>query len=321
MAADYSYHTNKRYDSALSILNYAPKYEYETRSRTMNLTDCCKLIDDIFERYKEDVSCKLSQKEEIIYHHSIGECSILSVDTPLYILVKEPKTTGTIYGSDPIRTPLNIGYNLTDILTPNLYSKEFIDNIKDSSKYKNPFTNEKVITYIPLTSNPLLIEEKMKLIIGKCQYKNHLVNVYISIMINGLIKYPWMKDNEEIIIEHLRELIQNITSLSVSIDNSKGLTFYEKLMSLTNKLDKLSHCEKVTIDSIIEKCFSVDLDSDDESDDDLIDDDSDDDLIDDDSDDDLIDDESDDDLVGDDSDDDSDDSYEFINKIMYYKYM
>jgi hypothetical protein len=202
-----------------------------------------------------DVSRKLSQKE-IIYHHSVGECSILSVNAPLYILVKEPKTTSNIYGSDPIRTPLNIGYNLTDILTPNLYSKKFIDNIiQDSSKYKNPFTNEKVITYIPLTSNPSLIEEKMELVIGKCQYMNHLVNVYISIMINGLIKYPWMKDSEEIIIEHLRELIKNVTSLSVSIDNSKRLSFYEKLMSLTNKLDKLSHGEKVTIDSIIEKCF------------------------------------------------------------------
>jgi hypothetical protein len=80
-------------------------------------------------------------------------------------------------------------------------------------------------------------------------------------MINGLIKYPWMKDNEGIIIEHLRELIKNVTSLSVSVDSSKGLTFYEKLASLVIKLDKLSHKEKVTIDGIIEKCFYIDLDA------------------------------------------------------------
>jgi hypothetical protein len=209
---------------------------------------------------KIEKSALIEKKEKIIYHHSVGECSILRMNAPLYILVKEPKITGNMCSSDPIRTPLDIGYNLTDILTPNLYSKKFIDNIiQDSSKYKNPFTNEKVITYIPLTSNPSLIEEKMELVIGKCQYMNHLVNVYISIMINGLIKYPWMKDSEEIIIEHLRELIQNITSLNVSIDNLKEFTFYEKLMSLINKLDKLSHGEKVTIYGIVAKCFSVDL--------------------------------------------------------------
>jgi hypothetical protein len=74
-------------------------------------------------------------------------------------------------------------------------------------------------------------------------------------------KYSWMNDYKFIYV-HIKELICNVSSLNISIDNSTTETFFEKLTNISKNhsfMKEINSYERKTIDHINEKCDFSDV--------------------------------------------------------------
>lgn len=142
------------------------------------------------------------------------ECPIMLDDGDACILIKSPTDKSDLAGGLSegnhvsylattdlaMEAPFWCGWSLRDCLTPGLYGYDFAE-----SAYENPYTREKVIGYIPLSKDPMVVMRFMSKNFGHSKELWHMVRAYIAMISYNLDK-EWCPLQLK---EHLDVLLDN----------------------------------------------------------------------------------------------------------------
>jgi hypothetical protein len=105
---------------------------------------------------------------------------------------------GKIFSSDYcIETPFETGQKISKWLEPGIFCKEVIDKMT-----KNPYTREKIIGWVPLTTDPNVAMKHMSKIFGHSKELWHFARAY-PVVLTQLIKKPWASDYKNALLQTL----------------------------------------------------------------------------------------------------------------------
>lgn len=158
------------------------------------------------------------------------ECPIFITEGDGYIVFKYPYDNNFIqtYTSDYyLESPFELGMELIKWATPGVYCKEMVERMTT-----NPYTKEKIIGWIPLTSDPGVAMRHLSKIFGGKKELWHFTRAYCGFLVL-LAEKHWMADHKE-----------NIKNTLIKL--TKKYSVSEDLKASNNKVSLYNSLEYVT---------------------------------------------------------------------------
>lgn len=171
------------------------------------------------------------------------ECPILlQEDVPCILLTAAHSTDGAVYSpahctSDvAMEAPFDFGQRLHSAVTRGLVGFGFASE----GVARNPYTNAKIVGYVPFSHDPVIIMRYMARSFGDSRELWHFVRAYIGMMAEHLIKDAWAE--HDTVVAHVSALLDSYHCTLDLKGDSFGATRHPLRACLAHVTTNYSEC-------------------------------------------------------------------------------